>query len=251
MKNGKHQSFKTLIIFAMVGLIITHAQVQADTTGQTDNSPDWFYPKWAANAPYNQPIRVLDTDSALGRYSLHTKEIGLKDLARMHGHLCDGLVIAFVQIKTVLQRLFPDGVVDRTDVRAVSKNGPCWVDAVAFITGARINFRTLRLDNSIGDGYIIQKISTGEAYSVHLKPGVFPSDQADLEKKIRSLRAQGQAVSAEDIEHLEQMAEALNRKLLNTSPDMILDIKPLANFKFTPIDLFGERGDVINKAMPR
>lgn len=249
MKTGNHKSFIALIILGLFGLI-THAPVQAGT-GQTDNSPDWFYPEWAANAQYNQPIRVLDTDSALGRYSLNTKEIGLKDLAGMHGHLCDGLVIAFVQIKAVLQRLFPDGVVDRTDLRAVSKNGPCWVDAIAFMSGARINFRTLRIDNSIGDGYIIQKISTGEAYSVHLKPGVFPSDQDDLEKKTRSLRAQDQAVKSEDIDHLEKMAEALNRRLLNAPPAEILDIKPLENFKFIPIDLFGERGDVINKMMPR
>jgi len=252
MKTRHRKSYKTLIILGMAGLIITHVPVQVGT-GRTDNSPDWFYPEWAANASYNQPIRVLDTDSALGRYSLHSKEIGLKDLARMHGHLCDGLVIAFVEIKAVLERLFPDGVVDRTDLRAVSKNGPCWVDAIAFMSGARINFQTLRIDNSIGDGYVIQKISTGEAYSVHLKPGVFPSVQDNLEKKIRSLRAQDQAVNSEDIDHLEKMAEALNRRLLNTPPAEILDIKPLQNFKFIPIDidLFGKRGDVINKTMPR
>jgi formylmethanofuran dehydrogenase subunit E len=140
----------------------------------------------------------------------------------MHGHLCDGLVIAFVEIKAVLERLFPDGVVDRTDLRAVSKNGPCWVDAIAFMTGARINFQTLRIDNRIGDGFIIQKISTGEAYEVHLKPGVFPASQDNLEKKIRALRVADQPVAPEDIDSLEKMAEALSRKLLNTAPVEIL-----------------------------
>lgn len=138
----------TLLLFGMFSS--SNVAVAANAEGSTDQSADWFYPEWAARAPYNQPIRVRDTDSALGRHSLKTKEIGLKDLARMHGHLCDGLVIAFVQIKAVLIRLFPDGVVDRTDLRAVSKNGPCWVDAVAFMTGARINFQTLRIDNSSG-----------------------------------------------------------------------------------------------------
>ena len=33
--------------------------------GISDNGPDWFYPEWAANAPYNEPIVVRDTDSAL------------------------------------------------------------------------------------------------------------------------------------------------------------------------------------------
>jgi formylmethanofuran dehydrogenase subunit E len=99
-------------------------------------------------------------------------------------------VIAFVEIKAVLSKVFPDGVVDRTDLQVVSKNGPCWADAAAFLTGARINFKTLRIDASIAAGFIIQRISTSEAYAVHLKPGVFPDDQARLENRIRSLRAQ-------------------------------------------------------------
>ena len=149
-------------------------------TGKTDNTTDWFYPDWAAKAPYNKPVVVKDTDSALGRYNMKTREIGLKDIARIHGHMCDGLVIAFVEIKAVFEKLFPDGVVDRTDLCAVSKNGPCWADAAAFLTGARINFRTIRIDVSIGDGFIIQRMSTGETYDVHLKPGVFPDDQTVL-----------------------------------------------------------------------
>jgi formylmethanofuran dehydrogenase subunit E len=87
--------------------------------GASDMQADWFYPDWASSAPFADPIVVRDTDSALGRYNQQTKEIGLKDLARIHGHLCDGLVIAFVEIKAVLLKLFPDGVVDRTDLSRV------------------------------------------------------------------------------------------------------------------------------------
>ncbi|MBP2627602.1 MAG: formylmethanofuran dehydrogenase subunit region [Firmicutes bacterium] len=219
--------------------------------GKADNSPDWFYPSWAAEAKYNQPIAVLDTDTGLGRYSLHTKEISLKDLARIHGHLCDGLVISYIEINAVLDKLFPNGVVDRTDLRVVSKNGPCWVDASSMMTGARINFQTLRIDSTIGDGFIIQRISTGEAYDVHLKPGVFPKEQAQLESKIRKLRSQGQSVSAEDIDKVEQMGEELSRKILNLPPEEILVIKALPDYKFVFNDMFGNRGDIINKNMLR
>lgn len=219
--------------------------------GRTDNAPDWFYPAWAANAPYNKPILVRDTDSALGRYSLKTKEIGLKDLARVHGHMCDGLVIAFVEIRAALEKLFPDGVVDRTDLRAVSKNGPCWVDAVMMMTGARINFQTLRIDDSVGDGFIVQRISTGETWDVRLKPGVFPKEQADLEDRIRALRAQGRPVAAKDIDAVEEMAAATSRRMLTSPPSDLLQLKPLPGYKFKPTDLFGTRGDVINKTMPR
>lgn len=223
----------------------------AEPQGKTDNLPDWFYPEWAAQARYHQPIAVRDTESALGRYALKTKEIGLKDLARIHGHLCDGLVISFVETRAVLDKLFPDRIVDRTDLRAVSKNGPCWVDAVAMMTGARVNFKTLRIDNSVGDGFIIQRISTRKTFAVHLKPGVFPAEQAALEEKIRKSHAEGTPVDPQDIDVLEKMADDLSRKLLSTPPQEILDIRPLPGYVFSPNDLFGERGDVMNKDVPR
>jgi formylmethanofuran dehydrogenase subunit E len=250
MKIRSNNLFKALIMLSIIGLLINIAPVQAGN-GSTDNSPDWFYPEWAVVARYNQPIRVLDTDSALGRYSLHTKEIGLKDLARMHGHLCDGLVIAFVQIKAVLSTLFPEGVVDRTDLQGVSKNGPCWLDALASMTGARINFQTLRIDNSVGDGFIIQKISTGEAYQVSLKAGVFPAQQAELEAHIRTSRAEGKLVTTAEIDEFERLADQLSRKMLTTPPSVLLDVRPLPNYRFVPMDLLGKRGDIVNKDMPR
>ena len=239
------------IVLAVILLISAIPGCAAPRDARTDNSPDWFYPAWTEQAQYNQPIRVRDTDSALGRYSLNTKEIGLKDLARMHGHLCDGLVIAFVQIKTVLNKLFPEGVVDRTDLQGISKNGPCWVDAIAFMTGARINFQTLRIDNAVGDGFIIQKISTGETYQVSLKPDVFPKKQAELETHIRASRAEGKPVTAAEINEFERLADQLSRKMLTTPPSALLDVHTLPNYRLVPMDLLGRRGDIINKDMPR
>jgi len=219
--------------------------------GRTDNSPDWFYPDWAARAKFNYPIRVLDTDSALGRYSLQTKEVGLKDLARFHGHLCDGLVIAFMELRAVLEKLFPDGVVDRTDLRVVSKNGPCIIDAVMYLTGARVNFQTLRIDNSLTEGFIIQRISTGQAYQVYLRPGVFPAEQTALEEAIREKRRKGLIVGAEEIDQVEEMANSLIKKILSAPPEEILETQSVAGYIFRPFDFIGERGDVINKTMPR
>jgi formylmethanofuran dehydrogenase subunit E len=218
---------------------------------QTDTTPDWFFPDWAAKAPGSAPILVRDTDSALGRYSLQPKAIGLKDLARVHGHLCDGLVISFVLIKAGLEALFADGIIDRTDLRAVSKNGPCWVDTVALMTGARINFQTLRIDNSVGDGFILQRMSNGLACDVRLKPGVFPVDQAALEADIRATRARGEPVGAALIDQVEAMANALSERLLTTPPAQTVSVAALATYRFAASDLFGTRGDIINKDMPR
>jgi formylmethanofuran dehydrogenase subunit E len=223
----------------------TNATIPNGNTNQP--SADWLFPEWVAQARFNQPVRVLDTDSAVGRLSAHAKEIGLQDLARMHGHLCDGLVISFVELKSALSRLFPDGMVDRTDLRVVSKNGPCWVDAAAWLTGARINFQTLRVDASVGDGFIVQRISTGETWEVRLKPGIFPESQAALENQIREQRAAGRPVNPADVDRFEAMANELIRRLLTTPPDDLLVLTPRPGYRFQFNDLYGGRGDIINR----
>ena len=47
------------------------------------------------------------------------------------------------------------------------------------------------------------------------------------------------------------MADALSLKLLTTPPADLLEIKDLPGYKFTAVDLFGGRGDIVNKDMPR
>lgn len=217
-----------------------------------DLTQSWYYPKWVAKAPYNNPLIVKDTDSALGRYNIRTKKLDLKTMVKIHGHLCDGLTLGWVELSYVLKKLFPDGVVDRTDVRVISKNSPCLVDAGATMTGARINFKTLSLDNSLAGGYIVERISTGKAYEVHLKKGIFPAAQEDLEHQIRDRRKAGKDVSAKEIDRVEQMADDLIRKLLYTAPEKLLVLKKLQNYKFQfSTKDFGKRSDIINKNMPR
>ncbi len=73
------QRFGARIVYFIIGLLVFTSICQgAEWTGKADNTPDWFYPEWAATAPYNHPVKVRDTDSALGRYSLQTKEVGLE-----------------------------------------------------------------------------------------------------------------------------------------------------------------------------
>ena len=206
-----------------------------------------YFPLWAKYSKNNTPIHVLDTNSSLGRYSPYTKALGLKDLALIHGHLCDGIVISFVELKEVLKKLFPNGIVDRTDLRVVSKNGPCWVDAASMITGARINFGTLSIDKSVGNGFIVQKISTNETYQVKLKDGVFPTNLAELEVKIKAKRKVGKKVSDKDIKRLETLAAQFSKRLLEIEPSKILEIRELKDYKFKQNVEIGIRTDIMNK----
>lgn len=217
----------------------------------TDNRPDWFFPEWAANAPNNRAIRVRDTDSALGRLNLQTKKIGLKDLARMHGHLCDGLAISFVLLSRAFKALFEDGIVDRTDLNVVTKNGPCWVDVATFLTGARLNFQTLRIDASVGNGFIVERVSRRRAVRVALAPGTFPSELAELEGEIRARQARSLEISPGEIDEVESMQEALCKTILNADPENLVELEMLEDFRFQFADMFGIRGDILNKHVAR
>ena len=245
---GHRFAARLVVLFVVASLGAAQASLAQQRVQEED-----FYPAWAAHARYLQPLMVLDTDSALGRRNLHPKPITLKDMARMHGHLCDGLVTAWVELSAALRQLFPDGVVDRTDVRTVSKNGPCWADAGAWMTGARINQGTLILENSVGDGFIVQRISTGAAVRVSLRPGVYPANLATLEQSIRSRRARGEAVAPADIDRFERDANEYSRKLLNTPPDRALLVERLTGYHFPDRSQnpLAPRSDIINRDAPR
>lgn len=236
------------VLFLVAALGAAQASLAQKQTGEED-----FYPEWAAQARYLQPLLVVDTDSALGRRNLHLKSITLTDLARLHGHLCDGLVTYWVQLSAALRQLFPDGIVDRTDVRAVSRNCPCCADAGAWMTGARINQGTLMLDNSVGVGFIVQRISTGEAVRVSLRPGLYPAQLAALEQSIRSLRARGETVEPAEIDRFEHGANEYSRKLLNTPPDQVVIVERFTGYHFPDHSQnpLAPRSDTINRDAPR
>ncbi len=230
---------------------MSHETPRISTPDPTATNP--FYPPWAAGAAFNTPLRVLDTDSALGRLSLEPKTLTLEDLARVHGHLCDGLVIAWVEIRVALTVLFPEGLVDRTDLRAISKNGPCWADAAGWMTGARVNHGTLILDNAVGDGFIVRRVSTGKTVRVRLREGTFPAPLAELEREIRGRRARGESVPAADIDRFESGATEFSRRLLNTPPDQVvqLDEVPDMVFPATSVNPVAPRSDVICRDQER
>lgn len=250
--NGGHRPglVAVLALCVMSGLATAHVCFAAQHAAVAQED---FYPQWAVTARYLRPLTVLDTDSALGRRNQSPKLLTLKDMARMHGHLCDGLVTSWVELSVALRNLFPDGVVDRTDLRVVSKNGPCWADAGAWMTGARVNQGTLMLDKSIGDGFIVQRISTGRAVRVSLQAGLYPASLLALEQSIRSRRARGETVSAVEIDRFELEANEYSRKLLNTPAEQAIKLERLSDYMFSdhsqnPVV---PRSDIVNRDAPR
>ncbi len=148
-------------------------------------APRDFLARLAAE-PYAPVVKVVDTESSLGPLATTIQTVTLADLTRFHGHPCDGLVAASAAIAYGLHALFPDGVVDRTDVIAAVKPSPCFSDAAAYLTGARTQFGTLALDPALGDTWILHRRSTGRTVAVSLRDGIKPRELPDLEARLRS-----------------------------------------------------------------
>ncbi len=232
-------------------MLLTLAVVSACATEHL-NIDDAFYEKSVKNAPNAKPVRVRDTDSALGRYNLYPKQLEIKTLARAHGHLCDGLVLAYVELSHVLPKLFDDGVIDRTDIRVVAKNSPCLVDTSALMSGARINHKTLSLDNSLGGAFIVQRISTGKTYKVSLRDKAFLKALKQKEEEIKAKQKAQQKVTPEDIDEVEKLVFEAMKHMLYTDPKKLLKVTELKGYDYHfSIDDIGSRSDVLNKNVGR
>jgi len=209
-----------------------------------ENSPDWYYFEWLAQAPYAPTFEVLDTESSLGPYAAKTKTITLKDIVKFHGHACDGLVTAACALAVGLKELYPEGIIDRTDTGGISNNSPCYGDVVAYLTGGRIRFGTQKIAPHLGNEFILYRFSTRQAVKVSLKPGVFPDEVARFESRIR----QGK-FTIEDIRRCQQMQWDFAKMLVNQPLTNWFVIEKLAGFVWEP-DAYpqrGTRGDVLLK----
>lgn len=195
----------------------------------------------------NVPVfRVLDTTSSHGRYSRHTKEISFDDLVKFHGHACDGLYRSTYALYAAFALLFPDGIIDRTDLRAVSRNSPCIGDAVSYLTGARVRFGTQNVSNEPGVWYILQKISSGKAVEVREEDGFFPRQISETEASLIS--SEPDELPGK-LDQLKEMQDNWVRDvLLNTKPEEHYHAHEIEyTWQDVPFSNKGTRTDIIFK----
>ncbi len=209
-----------------------------------DSTPTWYYFDWMANAAFAPVFHVRDTESSLGPYAAESKTITLKDLVKMHGHACDGLVTAACAMSVGLTALYPDGVIDRTDTGCITNNSPCYGDVAAYLTGGRIRFGTQKIDPALGNEFILHRLSTNETVKVTLRRGVFPPELLALEEKIRA-----GTFTMDEMRRCQQMGWDYARRLLNTPPEECFQIVAVKDFRWVPDEYEhrGRRGDIVNK----
>jgi len=154
---------------------------------------------------------VRDTENKYGRYAKQTKTITVKDLIKFHGHFCGGLVESASSLRIAFDTLFPDKIIDRTDLRIVSNNSACGGDVAAYLTGTRSRFGSHTIDNTLTESeFYIGKVSTGKTVHVKLNPEVYPKEVKTQMKKIESGKFE-----PGDIDLFQELQWAYAKRMIN------------------------------------
>lgn len=191
-------------------------------------------------------IQVNDTDFSKGSLG-NLQSIELSDLGRFHGHLCDGLVEGFLALQLGLKNLYPNEPIDRTNLRIVSKSSPCLADAAIYLTGARWQYGTFYIDNTIEGLYVLQQIDSGQAIAISRNEGVKPAIIDEMGQQ-----AIKQQLSSCQLRELKTLEDAYAALLLRQTPEALFQTRRLENFHWNPVlknDYL--KTDILNKNQPK
>ncbi len=196
--------------------------------------------------PPESPLqfRVLDTDFSKGQLT-NEQTVSLADLEKFHGHLCDGLVVGALAMQQAAAKLYPDSVIDRTNLRVMSKPSPCLTDVAVYLTGGRYQFDTYYTAADFDGIYQIQRLDNQKAVSVSLNRGVKPNAIDSM----GSLAVKG-GLSPCEIDSLRIMEDAFTQKLLNGNPSDFFTVKKQIYFEWNPVLNTYPKTDVLNKDLP-
>ena len=131
---------------------------------------------------FSQTITVNDTDFSKGKLG-NIQNLKINDIAKFHGHLCDGLVEGFMALDYGINQLYSNEIVDRTNTRIVSRSSPCLTDVAIYVSGGRSQFDTFYVDNSIEGFYVVQRIDNLKTILIKRKPNVKPAIIDELGNK--------------------------------------------------------------------
>jgi formylmethanofuran dehydrogenase subunit E len=151
-----------------------------------DRNPTWYASM--VSKPYAPVFEMLATQGTQGRYYPYTYPVTLKDLVRFHGHDCEGTTTAANSAWMAFKILFPDGIIDRSVLWGISGPSPCWSDAVAFLTGARLQYGNLGFfkDKRYNHAIVLYREDTNVAVLATWKEGInnIPGEPVMLPGKI-------------------------------------------------------------------
>lgn len=151
-----------------------------------DRTPTWYASM--VDKPYAPMFEILATRGTQGRYYDYTYPVTLKDMVKFHGHDCEGTTHAANSAWVAFKILFPDGIIDRSVLWGISGPSPCWSDAVAFLTGARMQYGNLGFfkDKRYNHAIVLYREDTNVAVLATWKKGIdnIPGEAVMLPGKI-------------------------------------------------------------------
>jgi FmdE, Molybdenum formylmethanofuran dehydrogenase operon len=175
-----------------------------------DRTPT-FYAS-TVSKPHAPVFEILATQGTQGRYYPYTYPVTLKDLVRFHGHDCEGTASAANSAWVAFKILFPDGIIDRSVLWGISGESPCWSDAVAFLTGARLQYGNLGYfrDKRYSHAILLYREDTQVAVLATWKEGInnIPGEPVMLPGKI----TWKPRVTMKDVEDLKAVVKAAGGK---------------------------------------
>lgn len=189
-----------------------------------------------------QNQKVIDTDFSKGQL-INVQNIRYKDLVKLHGHSCDGLLEGMQALQLGLKVLYPNGVVDRTNTRVVSKSSPCLTDAAVYLTGGRYQYNTFYVDDKIPGMYIIQRIDDGKTVVVSRNANVKPAIIDTMGKK-----AIAKELSYSQLRKLKQLEDEYAKKLRRSDPRLNFTVRDSVGYTWSPqLNSSFVKTDIINK----
>lgn len=191
---------------------------------------------------YKTGLRVNDTDFSKGRLG-NIQKVELNDLAKFHGHLCDGLVVGHLALQEALLKLYPDGLIDRTNTRIVSKPSPCLTDATIYLTGGRYQYNSFYVSEEIDGLFTVQRMDNGKSVLVQMNRGVKPEAIDTLGAKA----VKGE-LSPCELDGLKAMEDDFSETLLQTDPKTNFTVTELSDFEWNPVlKNDAVKTDILNK----
>lgn len=187
-------------------------------------------------------IKVIDTDFSKGRLT-NKQEISLWDVQKLHGHLCDGLVVGFLGLREGLYQLYPDSIIDRTNTRIVAKSSPCIGDVGVYLSGGRYQFNSFYVDNAIKGLYVVQRIDNGQTIIIRLKKGIKPAKIDEL-----GAMAVKNELDACSLDSLKVLEDEFSQTLFSKHPGEFFEIEKMEDFIWEPnLNNDFSKTDVLNK----
>jgi formylmethanofuran dehydrogenase subunit E len=210
----------------------------------------WRSPDWLTKSRYSPSFEVRDTVSKYGRHAHETKTITLNDLIKFHDHFCGGLVESAGALKMASNKLFPDGIVDRTALGIASNNSACGGDVAAYLTGARTRFGSHILDPKLTESeFVVPQASTGKTGRVRVRPEAYPTEVRVQMRKIESGN-----FKPEDIDLFQKLQWDYARRIVSRPLGETFVLVDSADYKWpdSPCRDFGTRKDNSYKeALPK